>query len=522
MPPQPENHEHPGTYIRTNVIPPGMSVTHAAKLLDVGRPALSNLLNTRSSLSPNMAVRLEKAFGADHQKLLDLQTAFDRHARRGKEKMVAARTYVPSFLTIKARQIQEWAENNHDARRLLAVLLRKLVHSTGHELRQVDFPGYDNAERRGWDGLIETEAATPWIPEGKSGWEFGTNKKPGSKAEGDYAARLGSVSPVDRTEYTFVFVTPRKWDGKTEWARTKHAAGDWKAVRAFDANDLEQWLDVSIPAQMWLAEQLGLPVNGFETLDQCWQNWERASDPKMTPALFEPSIIAYRDTFKQWLEKPSEGPLIVAADSKDEALAFLACLFQDIATGSKDLACVFKSAETLRTLAASSAPFIPIVHTEDAERELAAVYRRLHCIVVRPRNAVDSKPDIALDLLNREAFEKALATIGIEGDEAERLARESGRSPTILRRRLSKIDAIRKPQWAGDSEIARGLIPMALVGAWHAQSNADCEVVSTLADRPYQEIEENVTYLLQSDDSPVWSVGGVSGRRLENRRFVCH
>ena len=512
MPLQPEKQEHPGTYIRAHVIPPGMSVTRAAKLLDVGRPALSNLLNTRSSLSPSMAVRLEKAFGADHQKLLDLQAAFDRHARRGKEKIIATRTYVPSFLTIKARQIQEWAENNHDARRLLAVLLRKLVHSTGHELRQVDFPGYDNAERRGWDGLIEAGAATPWIPEGKSGWEFGTNKKPGSKAENDYAARLASVPlATERAACTFVFVTPRKWDGKTGWAENKQAAGDWKAVRAFDASDLEQWLDMSIPAQMWLAEQLGIPVNGFETLDQCWENWEEASDPKTTSALFDPSIIAYRDTFKQWLAKPSEGPFTVAADSKDEALAFLACLFQDIAPGSKDLACVFKSAETLRTLAASSAPFIPIVHTEDAERELAAVYRRLHCIVVRPRNAVDSKPDIALDLLSREAFEKALAAIGIKGDEAERLARESGRSPTILRRRLSEIDAIRKPQWAGDAEIARSLIPMTLVGAWHARSNADREVVSTLADRPYQEIEESVTYLLQSDDSPVWSVGEYRG-----------
>ena len=172
---------------------------------------------------------------------------------------------------------------------------------------------------------------------------------------------------------------------------------------------------------------------------------------------------------------------------------------------------MFKSAETLRTLAASSSPFIPIVHTEDAERELTAVYRRLHCIVVRPRNAVDSKPDIALDLLNREAFEKALATMGIEGDEAERLARESGRSPTILRRRLSKIDAIRKPQWAGDTDIARSLIPMALVGAWHARSNADREVVSTLANREYQDIEENITNLMRSDDSPVWSVGEYRG-----------
>ena len=508
-----EKSTHPGTFIREHVIPKAMSVTDAAKRLGVGRPALSNLLNGNSSLSPTMALRLEKSFGVDRRKLLELQSEFDRHDRRGKEKTVAARAYVPGFLTIKARQIHDWAESNHEARQLLAVLLRKLVHSTGHELRRVDFPGYDNAERKGWDGLVEADAATPWVPEGKSGWEFGTNQRPSRKAESDYRARVASVSPAERAECTFVFVTPRNWPGKTDWAKGKNATGDWKAVTAYDASDLEQWLEESIPAQIWLAKQLVLPVMGVETLDECWRRWEEASDPKMTPALFEPSIFAYRDTFKQWLETPSEKPFVVTADSRDEALAFLSCLFQDgtIPSRSIDLAAVFKSAEPLRTLAASSSPFIPIVYTQQAERELAAVYRRLHCIIVRPRNAIDSKPDIALDLLNHDSFRKGLAEMGIKDDGVERLARESGRSPTILRRRLSKSEAIRKPQWAEDWKIARSLIPMALVGAWRAKSKADCEVVSTLADRPYQEIEESIAQLLPFDDSPVWSIGQFRG-----------
>ena len=504
-----EKSTHPGTFIREHVIPKAMSVTDAAKRLGVGRPALSNLLNGNSSLSPTMALRLEKSFGVDRQKLIELQSEFDRHNRRRKEKTVAARAYVPVFLTIKARQIHDWADSHLDARHLLPVLLRKLVHSTGHELRHVDFPGYDNAERKGWDGFIEAEAATPWVSEGKSGWELGTGQRPSRKAESDYRARLASVSAAERAECTFVFVTSRNWPGKINWARGKTVAGDWKAVRAFDASDLEQWLEESIPGQIWLAEQLAMGGDGFKTLDQCWLRWAVDSDPNMTPALFEPSIIAFRDTFKKWLEKPSEKPFVVAADSTDEALAFLSRLFQeeDIAKLSGDLPAVLKSAETLRTLAASSSPFIPIVYTEEAERELAAVYRRLHCIIVRPRNAIDSKPDIALDLLNHDAFRKALAEMGIKDDRVERLARESGRSPTILRRRLSKFEAIRKPQWAEDWEIARRLIPMALVGAWHAKSKADCEVVFTLADRSYQEIEESIAQLLPFDDSPVWSVG---------------
>ena len=504
-----EKPAHPGTFIRKHFIPKDMSVTDAAKRLGVGRPALSNLLNGNASLSPTMALRLKKSFGADRQKLLDLQSEFDSHNRRGKEKTVAVRAYVPAFLTIKARQIQNWAESNHDARHLLPVLLRKLVHSTGIELRQVDFPGYDNAERKGWDGMVEADAATPWVPEGKSCWEFSTRGDPGGKAKSDYKNRIRPPSTAERAECTFVFVTPRNWPGKIDWAKRKNAAGDWKAVRAFDVSDLEQWLEESIPAQMWFAEQLSRPVNGFETLDECWRRWAEASEPKMTPALFEPSIIAFRETFKKWLAKPIEKPFVVSADSTDEALAFLSCLFRDntIPPRSRDLAAVFTSAEPLRTLANSSAPFIPIVYTQDVERELATVYRRFHCIIVRLRNAADRKTDIALDLLNHDAFKKALADMGIEDDRVERLARESGRSPTILRRRLSKIDAVRKPRWAGDAESARSLIPMALVGAWHARFDADREVLSALADRPYQEIEESVARLLQFDDSPVWSIG---------------
>ena len=513
MPQQPEKPSHPGAFIRKRVIPPGMSVTEAAKRLGVGRPALSNLLNGNSSLSLDMAAKLEKAFGVDGKRLLDHQAAFDRHHRSGDAKAIAVRAYVPGFLTIEARQIHDWAEGNLDARRLLPVLLRKLVHSTGDGLRQVDFPGYDNAERKGWDGWIEAGAATPWVPEGKSGWELGTNQDPHRKAEHDHTARLASVSPTERAECTFVFVTPRNWPGKTKWAKDKRAAGDWKDVRALDASDLEQWLEQSIPAQIWLAEQLGLPTDDFETLDRCWQRWAEASEPQMIPAMFQSSITAHRETLNKWLERPSERPLLVAADSRDEALAFLSCLFEEdgIAARWRELAAVFESTEALRKLAASAAPFLPIVHTDTAERELAAVYRQRHCIAVRPRNAVDSEPDIALDLLDHGAFEKALAGMGIEGNETDRLARESGRSPTILRRRLSSIPAIRTPEWAENDGIARRLIPMALVGAWHDKSHADREILSFRGNGGYERIEEDIARLLRLDDAPVWSIGQYRG-----------
>lgn len=86
---------------------------------------------------------------------------------------------MPSFSTIKARQIEDWADSQIEARTHLAVLLRKLVHSTCNHLRRVDFPGYDNAQRKGNDGVVEAGADTAWIPSGTSYWEFGTDQKTG-------------------------------------------------------------------------------------------------------------------------------------------------------------------------------------------------------------------------------------------------------------------------------------------------------------------------------------------------------
>jgi antitoxin HigA-1 len=73
-----KNPPHPGGVLRRQVIAPlGLTVTAAAKALDVSRPALSNLLNERVALSAEMAIRFEKAFGADMETLLGLQYAFD-------------------------------------------------------------------------------------------------------------------------------------------------------------------------------------------------------------------------------------------------------------------------------------------------------------------------------------------------------------------------------------------------------------------------------------------------------------
>jgi addiction module HigA family antidote len=83
---------HPGDFIRMEIIEPtGLSVTAAAGALRVSRPALSSLLNRRASLSGEMALRIEKAFGVKMDTLMRMQAAYDIAQTRKREKEIHVR-----------------------------------------------------------------------------------------------------------------------------------------------------------------------------------------------------------------------------------------------------------------------------------------------------------------------------------------------------------------------------------------------------------------------------------------------
>lgn len=85
---------HPGHFIRMEIIEPlELSVTKAAEILGVTRPALSALLNGRTSLSPEMALRIEKAFGPKMDTLLRMQTACDIAEARDRQGAIKVKRY---------------------------------------------------------------------------------------------------------------------------------------------------------------------------------------------------------------------------------------------------------------------------------------------------------------------------------------------------------------------------------------------------------------------------------------------
>jgi addiction module HigA family antidote len=92
-----KNAPHPGDLIRTEIIEAlGLSVSRAAEILKVRRATLSDLLRAKAGLTPEMALRIEKAFGPDMNHLLRMQLAYDVAKTRERAGDIAIKRYVPA------------------------------------------------------------------------------------------------------------------------------------------------------------------------------------------------------------------------------------------------------------------------------------------------------------------------------------------------------------------------------------------------------------------------------------------
>jgi antitoxin HigA-1 len=92
-----KNPPHPGDLIRTEIVEAlGLSVSKAAEILKVRRATLSDLLHGKASLTPEMALRIEMAFGPDMDYLLRMQLAYDVAQTRQHSGKLTVKRYLPA------------------------------------------------------------------------------------------------------------------------------------------------------------------------------------------------------------------------------------------------------------------------------------------------------------------------------------------------------------------------------------------------------------------------------------------
>ena len=86
-----KNPVHPGKLVAANLEELGLSVADAAKAMKVTRQQLYNVIRGKSAVSPDMALRFEKAFGGDASMWLEMQSAYDLAQARKEQRNVRIR-----------------------------------------------------------------------------------------------------------------------------------------------------------------------------------------------------------------------------------------------------------------------------------------------------------------------------------------------------------------------------------------------------------------------------------------------
>jgi len=423
---------------------------------------------------------------------------------------------------ITAINLQNWADTLQ-ARTSFPGMVADLIFATVDDISHIRFPRGEKGQVRGFDGVLEATGVPPYIPDGKSIWEFGVTDGAAGKANDDYKKRTAEVEEAIRKETTFVFASPRTWDNPTlklpDWVKKKRDKGEWKDVVFIDGSMLEDWLALcpAVAARYAKYELKLMSPSGVRSIQEFWE--EYAS--RFSPSLVEDVLLAGRESQAAGLLRGiSQGAnkLAYAADSPDEVMAFAIASIR----WAEPLVRTFLEARTL------------VVDTEEAARTLTGktglVFlprgqaRRLSGLLSQYGTTVvsagaDEKRQNH-ELLNRptsQALGKAFVAMGFAEQQGYGIARRCGRSLAVLARQMPSGTA-EMPEWM---ESAEPLLPALLAGAWSASGKADQDVLCTLGNSTeYEVVEAPLRKLTKLKDSPIDHIGDVWAMRSSVDAFV--
>lgn len=393
-------------------------------------------------------------------------------------------------------------------------LIRRLAVATA-PLTEVAVPAGTGVSRPGWDGRLTALAATPWTPAGASVWELSCQKDVTTKANKDYKKRTGATLASDRAGTVFVFATPHVWLGKDAWIAARRAEGAWSDVRAFDAEDIEAWLDAATGVALEFAENLGLTGPGLTSAERYAREWLSASSPALTAEALGEGRSNAIEELQLALRSRSETTsgtrqIALFGDSVDEAV-ILASHYSGGApvVVTDHSGWDYVEARQDICIAIAAAPELAVRYPQRTGLTVIVPYAKGdHRAMFAGQAGDESIVTIELSRPDARSFHGALEKIGVETSDAGRLTQACGRSWSVLRRQLARNPSIRRPAWL-DHPSSRTLPLICLIGGWTDANEADVSFVETLAQRPYADIEADLADLAEGNDPPILRIGSV-------------
>ncbi|BDU26286.1 hypothetical protein [Flavobacterium sp. GSB-24] len=411
---------------------------------------------------------------------------------------------------IDRTDIEDWADK-YEGKGFFPYLVSKLVYFSTLPGAQINIPYGSAVYLPGWDGVIYSDQKRPYVPAGRSLWEFGTNKDFKSKADEDFDKRAEKPLGYDASECTYVFVTPRVWAKKDAWRLEKLSQNLWKDILVFDAVDLMQWLDQSGPAAIWFAREIGkAPMEGALDAEQFWTEWSIGEAGQLPPKIITSGRGNEAGQLGDFLNgDPSI--ITIQAKTKTEALAFIIAAADNFEENQKQRffskTMVVEKEESFRTLSMNyvKTSLNLIAKFDDKTLVGAAVSQGHHVIIPAGADDTLTPKSIILPTISREGQVEGLAEMGLAREVAERYSREAGRDINKLRRLLKFID--NKAPWYKSEDI-REIIPALILGRWNIHNPGDCEILEKLSKMPFDEYLAVLYRWRDLEDSPILQIGG--------------
>ena len=426
---------------------------------------------------------------------------------------------------ITALNLAQWAEKL-TSRSDLPRLVEDLILASAPTITSLRFPNGDLGQIRGKDGFLDARGVgLPYVPEGRSGWEFSVRKDIKDKVEDDFEQK---VVKGDRTEWkdkVFIFVTPRTWDypkgpDLQSWIEKKRELKLCRDVMVIDGPQLETWFDQcpGVAAKYAKAEFGLMPSGGIESLDEFWALFSS----RWRPILTEEPLLCEREERAATLVRElqsSVGQFTLTADSPDEVIGFAVAAIRACEVNMRRFlearALVISTEEAAKTfIGRAKLTFL----LRGAATRVAGALAHSGPTLVPVSN---DRPRFGQEVLTRPSVHKfagALQTMGFDEAKALEHARTCGQSIVILSRILNPSLAAPPPGWAASGG---SIVPALLAGAWDSSNQIDTEIVSMLAGgKPYAEIETGVRPLLRSNDPLLDCAGDVWKMRAPFEAFV--
>jgi len=413
---------------------------------------------------------------------------------------------------IDGTDIARWAETL-DARSSLPELVRRLITATVKldQISRIDFPSGEGIQKFGYDGILDVVSGNAWVPIGCSVWEMGADKNISTKANDDYSKRTDNSLGIDKANTAYVFVTPRRWSGKQTWINLKNAEGHWKEVRAYDADDLAQWLEQAPSVAIWFSQKLGISVDGLRFVEEALNEYCKLTEPELAHNV----ILAGREeqvkSLEDWFDG-SDQTCVVQADSPSEALAFICACIESLPDETKNYwktRTVIIDKDSVERIPFAQCEQLYVLNSQNIGQLLAQIKSTDHRALIPTGREANNQSglQIIVPRVDRYELEKALVISGLPENKADQLARQSGASLTVLQRLLHN-PAMGAPAWS-HQDVVNDLLPALLAGAWDESKSGDIIAIEKLTGKTYSEISERLIRWVHNSDAPLRKVGTV-------------